>query len=162
MKCSQARLITFGGGTGAVGGDLTHAPSVAAQRHEPGDDGRLPVPDAAHHDGAVALGGLAGLQDAFQVLKEPVAAHEHRVGGDAGNLEEQRLEHDIHRFVGSEARWEKGKEMKAIKTVYPAPAGGFFFFSRHQRFNKVFLLLKCWQLRQDKRASALMRSHNTC
>lgn len=80
---------------------------MAAQRHKSGDDGRLPIPHAAHHHSTVVLCGLAGLQDIFQMLKEPISAHKHRICGDAGNLEQQRFEHDVHGFVGSKTRWRK-------------------------------------------------------
>ncbi|TNN84537.1 hypothetical protein EYF80_005237 [Liparis tanakae] len=90
--------LTFWGGTGTVGGDLPHAASVAAQCHEPRDDGRLPVTHAAYNYGAVVLCGRAGPQGIFQLLKEPISSHEHRVGGDAGHLKQQGLEHDVHGF----------------------------------------------------------------
>lgn len=104
------RLITFGRGAGTVGGDLTHAPAVAAQSHQAGDDGRLAVADAAHHHGALTLFALRGLQRFLQLLEQPVTADEHRVCGDAGHLEEQRLQHDVHWLVGSETRWREANK----------------------------------------------------
>lgn len=107
------RLITFRRGAGTVGGDLAHATAVAAQRHQAGDDGCLAVADAAHHHGALTLGTFRGFQRVLQLLEQPVAADKHRVGGDAGNFEEQRLEHDVHWFVGGETGCgRKGKEKR--------------------------------------------------
>lgn len=105
-------MITFGGGTGTVGGDLAHTPAVATECHQPGDDGRFAVAHAAQHDGAAVLCGLAGLKDVLQLLEEPITAHKHGVRGDAGYLEQQRFEHDVHGLVGSKTSW--GEEMKQI------------------------------------------------
>lgn len=103
------QMITFRRADGTVGGDLTHAAAVAAQRHEAGDDGRLAVADAAHQHGALALAAFRGLQRFLQLLEQPVAADKHGVCSDAGHLEEQRLQHDVHRFVGSETSWREVK-----------------------------------------------------
>ena len=101
------KSITFGGGTRTVGGNLTHAATVATERYKPGDDGCFAVAHTAHHNGAAVVCRLAGLQDVFQLLKEPIAANEHGVCGDAGHLEQQRLEHDVHRLVGCKAGWRR-------------------------------------------------------
>lgn len=109
-KQRTRRLVTFRGGAGTVWGDLTHAAAMAAQCHQARDDGRLAVADAAHHHGALTLATLRGLQHVLQLLEQPVAAHKHRVCGDAGHLEEQRLQHNVHRFVGSKTSWRKRKK----------------------------------------------------
>ena len=56
----------------------------------------------AHDDGATLLVRLVGLQDVLQLLEEPITAHKDGVGGDARDLEEQRLQHDVSRLVGSQ------------------------------------------------------------
>lgn len=111
---------------------------MAAQRHKSGDDGRLPITHAAHHHSTVVLCGLAGLQDIFQMLKEPISAHKHRICGDAGNLEQQRFEHDVHGFVGSKTRWRKReKKWNRLKLFTLL----LFFSPCLREVNKLLLLL---------------------
>ena len=98
---------TFGRGLGAVRGDLPHAGAVATERHQAGNDGRLAEADVAHDDHARAG---AGVELAVDLLEEPVAAGEHRVHGDAGHLEQQRLQGDVRRPVGCEAHCGEGGE----------------------------------------------------
>lgn len=106
---------------------------MAAERHQPGDYGRLPVAHAAHHHSAVVLGGFAGLQDVLQLLKEPVSAHKHRVCGDAGDLEQQGLQHDVHGFVWSKTSC--GKQTNLNYFLFPQTQESCFF--RQKQFCHV-------------------------
>lgn len=96
-------MPTFGRGLRAVGGDLPHARAVAAERHQARDDRRLAEADVADHDHAAVGAGVGAVEVGVDLLEEPLAAREHRVHGDAGHLEEQRLEGDVLRPVGREA-----------------------------------------------------------
>lgn len=111
----RGRVLTFGRGVRAVGGDLPHARAVAAQRHQPGDDGGLAEADVAHDDDAAVDAGVGALQLRVDLVEHPVPAHEHRLGGDAGDLEQQRLQGDVGGSVGCEADWKEtwGKDVNA-------------------------------------------------
>lgn len=50
--------LTFGGGAGALGGDLLHVTSMTAESHQPRDDGRLAKAHIAHDNGPTALAGV--------------------------------------------------------------------------------------------------------
>lgn len=115
LSAFRGRVLTFGRGVRAVGGDLPHARAVAAQRHQPGDDGGLAEADVAHDDDAAVDAGVGALQLRVDLVEHPVPAHEHRLGGDAGDLEQQRLQGDVGGSVGCEADWKEtgGKDVKA-------------------------------------------------
>lgn len=81
---------------------MTHAPSMAAEGHQTGDYGSLAGPSPGHQHGSAALSRGPAPKGLFQLLEDPAATHEDRVRGDAGHLEEQRLQHDVRRLVGQE------------------------------------------------------------
>lgn len=76
---------------------------MAAERHQAGDDGRLAKADVAHHSHAAAGASVRAVDVGINLLEEPFAAGEDRVHGDAGHLEQQRLQGDVLGPVGGEA-----------------------------------------------------------
>lgn len=76
---------------------------MTAESHQAGDDGGFAEAHIAHDDGPGTLARFAGPQVILQLLEQPIAAHEHRISGDAGNLKQQRLEHDVSGLVRSKA-----------------------------------------------------------
>lgn len=78
---------------------------MAAERHEAWDDGGLAVADVAHQNHAAIGAGVGGAEVGVDLLEEPITASEHRVHGDAGHLEEQRLQSDVLQSVRSESHW---------------------------------------------------------
>lgn len=113
LRFPEGRVLTFGRGVRAVGSDLPHPRAVAAERHQPGDDGGFPVADVADDDDAAVDAGVGALQLRVDLVEHPVPAHEHRLGGDAGHLEQQRLQGDVGGSVGREADWKEtqGKDV---------------------------------------------------
>ena len=93
-------MLTFGWSLRAVGGDLPHAGAVAAERHQAGDDRRLAETDVAYYGHAAVGAGVGAVEVGVDLLEEPLAAREDRVHGDAGHLEQQRLECDVLRPIG--------------------------------------------------------------
>lgn len=78
---------------------------MAAERHKPGDDGGLAKTDVAH-DRHPPAGAAAGpVQMGVDLLEKPLAAREDRVHGDAGHLEQQRLEGDVLGPIGCKTYW---------------------------------------------------------
>lgn len=99
----QRTKLTFRRCARAVGCDLSHAAAMATEGHQAGDDGSFAEAHVAHNDGPGALTRFAGPQVILQLTEQPITAHEHRVCGDAGNLKQQRLEHDVSGLVRSKA-----------------------------------------------------------
>lgn len=75
---------------------------MAAQRHQSRDDGRLAEADVSHNHNAARGAGIGVVEVSVDLLKEPLAAREDGVHGDAGHLEQQRLESDVVRPIGCE------------------------------------------------------------
>lgn len=98
-------MPTFGRGLRTVGGDLSHAGSVAAERHQAGDDGGFPEADVAHDGHATVGAGVGAVEVSVDLLEEPLAAGEDGVHGDAGHFEQQRFEGDVLRPVGGKTHW---------------------------------------------------------
>lgn len=98
---------------GAVRSNLPHPGAVAAERHQPGDDGGFAEADVAHDHHPAVDAGAGALQLSIDLVEHPVPAHEHGLGGDAGHLEQQRLQGDVGGSVGCEAHW-KGRHGKSI------------------------------------------------
>lgn len=76
---------------------------MATEGHQAGDDSGFAEAHVAYEDGPRALAWFAGPQVILELLEQPIAAHEHWVSGDAGNLEQQWLEHDVSGLVRSKA-----------------------------------------------------------
>lgn len=101
-------MPTFGRGLRTVRGNLSHTGSVAAERHQAGDDGGLAEADVAN-DRHAAVGACVGaVEVGVDLLEEPLAAREDGVHGDAGHFEQQRFEGDVLRPVGGKTHWGRG------------------------------------------------------
>lgn len=98
-------MPTFGRRLRAVGGNLSHAGAVAAERHQAGDDGRLAEADVAHNRHAAVGAGIGAVEVGVDLLEEPLAAREDGVHGDAGHLKQQRFEGDVLRPIGGKTHW---------------------------------------------------------
>lgn len=94
----------------AVGCDLPHASAVAAECNQPGDDGSLPKADVPHDHHTTVHAGVGALQLCIDLVEHPVPAHEDGFGGDAGDLEEQRLQGDVWRSVGCKAHCKQSRD----------------------------------------------------
>lgn len=86
---------------------------MAAERHQPGDDGGFAEADIPDDHHAAVDAGVGALQLRIDLVEHPVPAHEHGLCGDAGHLKEQRLQGDVGGSVGCEAHW-KGRHGKNI------------------------------------------------
>ena len=116
--CRVCEILTLRRCPRAGGGNLSHPATMATEGDQPGHDGRLAEAHVAHNDRPAALSGLAlDPQPILQLLEQPITAHEHRVHGNAGHLEEEGLQHDLSRLVRSEAGWretEREREREQI------------------------------------------------
>lgn len=101
-------MPTFGRGLRTVRGDLSHAGSVAAERHQAGDDGGLAEADVAHNCHAAVGAGVGAVEVGVDLLEEPLATGEDRVHGDAGHFEQQRFEGDVLRPVRGKTHCGEG------------------------------------------------------
>lgn len=73
---------------------------MAAQRHQSRDDGRLAKADVSHNHNSARGASTGVVEVRVNLLKEPLAACEDGVHGDAGHLEQQRFERDVVRPIG--------------------------------------------------------------
>lgn len=121
---------------GTVRSDLPHPGAVAAERHQPGDDGGLAEADVADDHHAAVDAGVGALQLGVDLVEHPVPAHEHRLRGDAGHLEEQRLQGDVGGSVGRKAHW-KGD---VGRTSTSMPEGKADFGNGCLSHTQIFLL----------------------
>lgn len=110
----RTAVLTFRGGMGAIRSNLPHTRAVAAERHQSGDDGGFPKPDVPddHHPPVDA--GVGALQLRVDLVENPVPADEDGLGGDAGHLEEQRLQRDVGRSVRCEAYYREETQGKSM------------------------------------------------
>lgn len=116
-------MPTFGRRLGAVGGNLSHAGAVAAERHQAGDDGRLAEADVAHNRHAAVGAGIGAVEVGVDLLEEPLAAREDGVHGDAGHLKQQRFEGDVLRPIGGKTHWRvrRIENLLAVRYVRVLP-----------------------------------------
>lgn len=98
-------MPTFGWGLRAVRGNLSHAGTVAAQRHQAGDDGSLAEADVAHNRHAMVGAGIGPVKVGIDLLEEPLTAREDRIHGDAGHLKQQRFEGNVLRPIRGKTHW---------------------------------------------------------
>lgn len=98
-------MPTFGWGLRAVGGNLSHAGAVAAERHQARDDRCLAKADVAYYRHAAVGAGVGAVEVGIDLLKEPLAARKDRVHGDARHLKQQRFEGDVLRPIGCKTHW---------------------------------------------------------
>lgn len=78
---------------------------MAAERHQARDDRRLAEADVAYYRHAAVGADVGAVEVGIDLLEEPLAAREDGVHGDAGHLEQQRLEGDVLRPVGCKTHW---------------------------------------------------------
>lgn len=88
-----------------AGTSLWSAHAVAAECHQPPDDSGLARARVTHDDGPPPLAAAGFPQDLFQAGEDPVAADEGRLRRDAGDLEQQRLQHHVSLFECHQPPW---------------------------------------------------------
>lgn len=88
MLRNQHSALTFWRSIWAVGCDLSHAAAMATECHQTGDDGGFAEAHVTHQDNPGAFARFPGPQVILELLEQPITAHKHRVGGDAGNFEQ--------------------------------------------------------------------------
>lgn len=118
--------LTFRRGAGAVrhaGNSVWRASAVAAECHQPPDDGGLAGPGIAHDDGAPPLAAAGFSQDLLQTCEEPIPADKRRLVSDAGDFEQQRFEHDVGLFYRRQPHRTWRSKVKQIE------GGSFFIYT---------------------------------
>lgn len=103
---------TFRRWTRAVGGYLSHATSMTAERHQPGNDCSLPKSHISSNDCSPALCWVRILQFFFNGVKQPFSSNKHRVCGYAWHLKQKRLQQNVLRLIGDETSWKDGSGKK--------------------------------------------------
>ena len=91
----------------AVGGDLSHPCSVAAEGHQSGDDGGFAKPNVSHDHDSLVHAGVWTLKLSIYFMENPIPTNEHRLRSDAGHFKEQGLQGDIGRSVRCKADWKE-------------------------------------------------------
>lgn len=102
-------MLTLGWGLRAVGGDLSHAGAMAAERHQARDDRGLAEANVAYHHHSVVGAGVGVVEVGIDLLEEPLAARKDGVHGDARHLKQQRFEGDVLRPIRCKAHCQVGE-----------------------------------------------------
>lgn len=103
--CRNKWMPTFGWGLRAVGGNLSHAGTVAAERHQARNDRGLAEADVSYYRHAAVGAGVWAVEVGIDLLEEPLTTREDGVHGDAGHLKQQRFEGDVLRPIGCKTHW---------------------------------------------------------
>lgn len=88
---------------GAVGCDLPHACSMAAQGHKSRNNGRFPEANVATDYYTPIYTVIFTLQLGINLMEEPIPAHKRGIRGDTRHLKQKWLQGDVRRPVGSKA-----------------------------------------------------------
>lgn len=101
------RMLTFGRGAWTLRDARTSlcAHAMAAECHQPPDDSSLAWARVADDDGPASLAAACFPQDLFQAREDPITADEGRFCRDAGDFEQQRLQHHICLFEWHQSPW---------------------------------------------------------
>lgn len=95
---------------------------MATERHKAGDDGGFAKANIGHHRHPPAAAAAGLVEMSVDLLEKPVSPGEDGVHGDAGHLEQQRLQGNVLGPIGCKTHWWV-RRTKAYKTLLHTPAG---------------------------------------